>query len=336
VTLVDGGESRGGVAVSALLAAYSPTYLEAALRSVLEQSFEDLEVVVVDDSPGDAVSGIVDALGDPRVRYFRNEVNLGTAGSYRRAIEVATGEYLAVINDDDIWEADFAETLVGALREHPDAVVAFSDHWVMSCDTRDPEASDRLSATWGRAGLTGGSHKPFRRLAVVDGALPMAIAALFRRDAVITRPIPDAVGGAYDLYLAYVLSRSGSAAVYVDRRLASWRVHSTNQTNVRSCARAEENAAVMRLIVADADFSELRSDLERAYGARLWAVATRNLRYGSDRRAREAIVTALRHGHGRAALLLGVLLIPASVRRRLWADGHVGGSPPTPPARVLT
>jgi glycosyltransferase involved in cell wall biosynthesis len=322
--------SHGGATVSALVAAYNPAYLEAALRSVLGQSYQDLEVVVVDDGPADSVQRIVDSLGDPRIRYFRNHENLGTALSYRRAIELATGQFLAVINDDDVWEPEFAETLLGALREHPEAVVAFSDHWVLTGGARDVEESDRLSARWGRAGLANGPHQPFRRLAVVDGAVPMAIAALFRRDAVIESPIPAAVGGAYDLYLAYALSRNGAGAVYVDRRLSSWRVHPTNQTNVRSCARAEQNAAAVRLIFEDAAFADLRSELEREYGTRLRTVATRNLRYGSDRRALHAILAALRHRNGRAGLLLGLLLVPAPLRRRLWSDARVTGYSPHP------
>lgn len=306
--------------MSALLAVYSPTYVEGALRSVLTQSYPDLEVVVVDDGPGDTVRRIVDALEDPRIRYFRNQQNIGTALSYRRAIELARGEFLAVINDDDVWEPEFIETLLGALREHPDAVVAFSDHWVMTGEARDVAESDRLSVRWGRADLPAGRHRPFRRLAVVDGAVSIAIAALFRRAAVVGHPIPASVGGAYDMYLAYLLSRGGAGAVYVDRRMSSWRVHSTNLTNVPSCARAEQNAAAARIVLEDAAFTDMRVELRQAYGAQLWAVATRNLRYGSDRRALTAILSALRQRHGRAALLVGALLIPAPLRRKLWSD----------------
>jgi len=325
VTLESHPEPRPRTAVSALLSAYSATYLEAALRSVLEQSHTDLEVVIIDDSPAAEVRRIVDQIGDPRVRYFRNQQNLGTALSYRRAIELAGGELLAVINDDDVWEPDFVEQLLAALREHPEAVLAFSDHWVLSGEDRDVEQTDRLSMIWGRAGLASGLYRPFRRLAVLDGAVSIAIAALFRRDAVIDRPIPAAVGGAYDLYLAQVLSRDGAGAVYVDRRLSSWRVHEQNQTNVPSCARAEQNAAAMRLILSDPAFAELRPELRRAYGARLWAVATRNLRYGSDRRALAAITGALRHRNGRAALLLAPLAMPAPMRRVL--SKHAAAKP---------
>jgi hypothetical protein len=233
-------------------------------------------------------------------------------------MEMAVGKYLAIINDDDAWEPEFIETLLGALHDHPEAVVAFSDHWVLAGDARDTEATDQLSQKWGRASLAEGLHEPFRRLAVVEGAVPVAIAAMFRRDAVES-PIPAAVGGAYDLYLAYALSRRGAAAVYVDRRLASWRVHSTNQTNVQSPARAEDNAAAIRLILQDPAFLDLGTELRREYRIRLWTVATRNLRSGSDHRAFTASVAALRYGEGRALLLLASLLIPKPARRRLFA-----------------
>lgn len=300
------------------MAAHSPVYLDAALRSVLAQSYTRIEVIVIDDSTDDAVRNIVQAARDPRVRYFHNPEKLGSALSHRRAIELASGEFLAVINDDDLWEPTFVETLLDALLGFPEAVLAFADHWVLVGDSRDSGESDQVSAIWGRAALEAGPYQPFRRLAVIDRAISIAIASLFRRNAVVDRGIPAEVGGAYDLYLAYVLSRTGGAAVYVDRRLSSWRIHSANQTGVRSCARAEENAAVMRLIAEDRAFVDLQPELSRQYGASLWTVATRNIRYGSDRRAFQAIQLALRHRNGRAALLLGPLLLPRPVRRHLW------------------
>jgi glycosyltransferase involved in cell wall biosynthesis len=277
-----------------------------------------VEVIVIDDSPAQLVRAIVDQLADGRVRYFRNPERLGTGLSYRRAIELATGELLAVINDDDVWEATFLETLVGALLDFPQAAIAFADHWVLKGDVVDPEETDRLSELWGRAGLRSGLHQPFRQLAVIDRAVSIAIASVFRREAVAATPIPAEVGGAYDLYLAYALSRGGAGAVYVDQRLSSWRVHDANQTKVRSCLRAEENAAAMGLIAEDPAFAELQRTLSRQYGESLWNVATRNLRYGSDRRALAAIWTALRHRYSRPLLLLGPLLVPSAVRRRLW------------------
>ena len=210
-----------------------------------------------------------------------------------------------------------AQRLLGGLRCFPDAVCAFADHWVLRDEQRDPAESDRVSAFWGRAGLRAGLHIPFQRLALIDQAVPIAIAALFRRDAVLAEPIPAEVGGAYDLFLAYVLCRHGAGAVYVDRRLSSWRVHAGNLTHIPSPARAQENAAVLRVMIDDRSLAGLRAELSQRYAEALWTVAVRNLLAGSDRRALAASCTALRLGHQRAWLLLAGLLVPRPLRREL-------------------
>ena len=184
----------------------------------------------MDDSVGSAVSEIVHRCEDKRVRYLRNEINYGPALSYQRAITEASGPVLAILNDDDVWEPNLAARLLEALVTSSEAVVAFADHWVMVDGKKDLRASDECSREWKRDGLAAGLHRPFRRLALLDKSIPLAIAALFRRDALDGELIPEAVGGTYDFFLSYLLSRNGEGAFYVPERLASWRIHSRNLT----------------------------------------------------------------------------------------------------------
>lgn len=305
--------------LSVLVAAYKPTYLESALRSALDQTHAEIEVVVVDDSVGCAVREIVRRFADPRVRYLRNEMNQGPALSYGRAIAEASGPVLGILNDDDVWEPNLAERLLDALETSPEAVVAFADHWVMMDGEKDRLASDTCSQQWRRDSLAAGLHRPCRRLALLEKSIPLAVAALFRKAAVDRCSIPQEVGGNYDLFLAYVLSRDGAGAVYVPERLASWRMHDKNLTNEASRARAEEGAAVLRILVADRRLSEIRPGLRKAYGDALWSISTRNLRGGSRRRAASASVAALRQGHLKSALLLPLVLIP----RRVLPPSHL-------------
>jgi hypothetical protein len=76
-----------------------------------------------------------------------------------------------------------------------------------------------------------GRHQPFRDLAVAQ-TLPIAMSAVFRRDAVDVSSLPD-VGGAYDLWLSYLLSRDGAAAWFVPQLLTSWRIHSSQVSSSR-------------------------------------------------------------------------------------------------------
>ncbi len=73
------------------------------MRSALEQTHEDLEVVVVDDHSGDDTLDIVDAIGDDRVTAYAHQENRGGNAARRTAIEHSRGTYLAFLDADDMW-----------------------------------------------------------------------------------------------------------------------------------------------------------------------------------------------------------------------------------------
>jgi len=79
-------------------------YIGQTVRSVLEQTVQDFEIVVVDDGSTDASCEVVTGFGDPRIRLLVNEQNLGGAASYNRAVSAARGEWLVNLDADD-WIA---------------------------------------------------------------------------------------------------------------------------------------------------------------------------------------------------------------------------------------
>ena len=92
--------------VSVVVPAYNATgYLEYALVSALAQTVPDLEVVVVDDASTDPTPEVARRASerDPRVRVLRNARNVGPAASRNRAIDEARGEWIALLDADDVW-----------------------------------------------------------------------------------------------------------------------------------------------------------------------------------------------------------------------------------------
>jgi len=77
-------------------------WITECLDSVLNQSYDDVEVVVVDDGSTDATPEIVKSHGDDRIQYYRQE-NKGSAAARNTALSHATGEYIAIIDADDVW-----------------------------------------------------------------------------------------------------------------------------------------------------------------------------------------------------------------------------------------
>lgn len=112
--------------VSIILSTYNRSGLiERAIRSVVDQSFTDWELIVIDDGSTDATSRVVGEWKErePRIAYLKNETNLGISKSYNRGFRTARGEYIAMIDDDDPWcGREKLKKQVFFLDEHPDTV----------------------------------------------------------------------------------------------------------------------------------------------------------------------------------------------------------------------
>ncbi|MEO8275472.1 MAG: glycosyltransferase [Thermoanaerobaculia bacterium] len=103
-------------------------FIAAAVASALAQSWRDLEVVVVDDGSTDGSREVVRALAtDPRLCFFEQE-NRGADAAIARGLDLARGEFLFILNSDDIFSADRVERLVAELENHPTAAAACS--WI--------------------------------------------------------------------------------------------------------------------------------------------------------------------------------------------------------------
>ena len=92
------------VKVSVLMPVYktNEVFLREAIDSVLNQTFSDFEFLILDDCPDDDRESVVKSYNDARIKYFKNEKNLGITPSRNKLIEMAKGEYLAVFDHDDV------------------------------------------------------------------------------------------------------------------------------------------------------------------------------------------------------------------------------------------
>jgi len=101
-------------------------YLKETITSVLNQSEQDWEMLVINDG-GEDVRPIIDGIGDPRVRYFHRRKNRGKASCLNFALEKANGDYIAYLDDDDIWYPNHLAVLSRELDENPGVGVVYSD-----------------------------------------------------------------------------------------------------------------------------------------------------------------------------------------------------------------
>ena len=104
-----------------------PDLLERAIKSVLDQTFQDFEIIVVDDNaPGDIkkqTRRIVESFNDGKLRYVSHERNKGNASARNTGIGLASGEYIAFLDDDDVFLPKKLEVHVSGLEKSDDVVV---------------------------------------------------------------------------------------------------------------------------------------------------------------------------------------------------------------------
>lgn len=105
-------------------------YLRAALDSLLDQTFTDLEVVICDNASTDATEAICReyAAKDPRVRYHRQDFNVGAVKNYNDVFELSRGRYFKWVAHDDELDSRFVEACVEALDANPTDVLAYTLH----------------------------------------------------------------------------------------------------------------------------------------------------------------------------------------------------------------
>lgn len=93
--------------------------IERTLRSVLEQSLQPLEIIVVDDGSTDGSAAIVERVGGERVRLIRQQ-NRGVSAARNKGIELSRGEYVAFLDGDDRWQPDYLKSLTDFIARYPD------------------------------------------------------------------------------------------------------------------------------------------------------------------------------------------------------------------------
>src|SRR5262245_48882666 len=106
-------------------------FLPGAIFSVLNQTFQDFEIIVVDDASNDNTSEVVAAFNDERIRLLRHETNKGGSAARNTGILNAQCDYIAFLDDDDEWLPDKLAKQVNILFASPPEVGCVFTGYVM-------------------------------------------------------------------------------------------------------------------------------------------------------------------------------------------------------------
>ncbi|MFN7093830.1 MAG: glycosyltransferase [Burkholderiales bacterium] len=111
-------------------------FIGEAIQSVLNQSFQDFEVLVVDDCSSDNSVEVIKQFNDRRINLRVNKENQGANYVVNQMIGLAMGEYLALLNSDDVWEVTKLEKQVKCLDNSPDYAAVFSHAHLIDEESR--------------------------------------------------------------------------------------------------------------------------------------------------------------------------------------------------------
>ncbi|ARU42339.1 hypothetical protein CCB80_14755 [Armatimonadetes bacterium Uphvl-Ar1] len=114
--------------VSILLTCYNHIkYLPIAFQSILDQTFQDYEIIALDDGSTDGTRQWLESQNHPRLKLIFNESNLGTYGTLNVGLQAAQGEFIAVFNDDDVWLPTKLEQQIALLDSNPKIGLVHTD-----------------------------------------------------------------------------------------------------------------------------------------------------------------------------------------------------------------
>lgn len=198
--------------VSAVITTYNrPQLVRRAIRSALNQTWDSQQIIVVEDGSNGGVEQWLTSEGLlERIQYERHETNRGLAAARNTGLELADGEYVAFLDDDDEWKPDFLMTLAGAMNHEEDGTaVAYC-----GIEVRDSQTNEVLSMLYPR------NRGNLRDAIVAVGAATLPSSHLFSKSALIDvggfdERLPSSID--HDIWMS--LAAHGYAAAAVNEPL---------------------------------------------------------------------------------------------------------------------
>jgi glycosyltransferase involved in cell wall biosynthesis len=222
-------------------------YIEDAVRSVLAQNFpaELREILVVDDGSTDDTEARLAKFGDA-IRYFK-KANGGQASAFNFGLQHARGEYVALLDADDVWLPDKLQRIYQAFQNQPDAGMAYHRLYQWTNDGSGAQAGEKLSTLGHFIAVSG--RVTDSRFSLLCYPMMQTSSLVFRRAAMQDLlPVPEVLRTQADAFLTALIIFI-CPVVAVDEYLAKYRLHGANQFHgdTRGLSRMQlENRAAMR------------------------------------------------------------------------------------------
>jgi glycosyltransferase involved in cell wall biosynthesis len=159
--------------VSVLIPTYNYAhYLDETIQSVMDQTFTDFELVIVDNCSTDNTRAVVEKyLDDKRVSFYINERNIGLVGNWNKCLDYAKGEYIKFLCADDKFHPELLQQFVAVMEQYPNVslISSYNEMFGLRNDFRKPPHTGLVSgaAAWAEIIEAGGCNWLFAPSAVM-------------------------------------------------------------------------------------------------------------------------------------------------------------------------
>lgn len=196
-------------------------FLKEQLNSIINQTYKNLEIIVVDDNSTDKTWQLLQEYSqkDQRIKIFKNNTNLGFIKNFEKAIKLCSGEYIALSDQDDIWKLNKIEVYIDNIGEN---LLIYSDAVLIDRDGN--KLGKQLVRPSSRL-CKGSCNKAFFLVNFTSGNTMMFKKKLIEH----ILPMPESIF--HDIWIGFVASTLGSIT-YTDEALTYYRRYSEQVTHV--------------------------------------------------------------------------------------------------------
>ena len=199
-------------------------FIRDAIQSVLDQTYKDFELIIVDNCSTDNSEEVIKSFSDPRIRFYKNEKNIGFVKNLNKCLSLASGEYISILHSDDMYLPNMLEKEAKILDSNPNVGFVYSSVKIINKD-----------------GIVTEDYRPFDKHYIINGEEEfkrLVLGNYIRTPTVMVRQKCYTVLGGYneenpfpsdwEMWLRIALNYD---VAFISEPLAYYRIHDESNTN---------------------------------------------------------------------------------------------------------
>ncbi|MBD2193927.1 MULTISPECIES: glycosyltransferase family 2 protein [Calothrix] len=291
--------------------------LPYAIESVMQQSYQDFELIICDDGSSDGTSNLMSQYTDKRIKYIRHHQNVGKSNNMRSGFNAAIGEYFIKFDDDDRLTPDFLARTVAILKQDSSLDFVGTDHWIIDINNaRNDELTQENSRRWGRTKLSAGIVDNLLEVVFIYQSFQVG-ATLFRLQTLqeLGFMLPN-MQNCEDNDLFVRLALAGKKGYYLPELLMEYRYHTEQQGINRAIPYLFDKIRYLESYKFESEKLEIIRKTRLAEAKLI--LGLRLIEKGEMQAGRELVLAGKSFSHTKAWIGLGLSLLPGGLCDRVF------------------